>query len=280
MVGVDDSEASRIAVRAACAEAILHHCPLHIVHADPFGEPTHSAAGPLPDVQGYGLVDALTRAREATARIAVTGEVARGFPEPVLIAMSRQAELVVIGHRGLGALARALFDTVGSEVTRRAGCPVLVARAPDLPDGPVVVGVDGSPDSQAAAEFAVVEAGMRGCAVHVMHVWSRPGPHAPGSVLPVDLDAESVQAGAERLLSETMAGWGDAYPDVDIQHSLVHGHPRQVLTEAAASASLLVVGARGRTTPPVPGLGSVSRHLLHHAACSLAVVPRHLPEGS
>ena len=275
VVGVDDSDPSRVALDLAVAEAELRHRPLHLVHADPFGLAAHSDAGPLPDEPGYGIGEARARPRAAAPRITVTGEVARGFPQPVLIAASREAELIVIGDRRLGAVARALNDTVAGEVTLRASCPTLVARAAAAPDGPVVVGVDGSGDAQAAVGFAAAEADLRGCAVLVVHAWTRPGPHRPGSALPVDLATDSVRAGAERLLSESIAGWPAKFPGVDFQRLLVHGHPRQALMDAGQSAGLLVVGSRGRTEPPVWELGSVSRYLLHHAPCPLVVVPRH-----
>jgi nucleotide-binding universal stress UspA family protein len=274
VVGVDDSRPSRIALDAAVAEATLRHRPLHLVHADPFGVAAHSESGPLPDEPGYGVVDAMARVHAAAPELAVTGEVARGFPQPVLIAASREAELVVIGDRGLGAVSRALYDTVAGEVTMRASCPVLVVRATDAPDGPVVVGIDGSADSQAALGFAAAEADLHRCGVLVVHAWTRPGPHTPGSILPIDLDTESVRAGAERLLAETTVGWREKYPGVDFQQHLVHGYPRQALMDAGRDAALLVVGARGRTEPPVWELGSVSRYLLHHAPCPVVVVPR------
>ncbi|GAA2004690.1 universal stress protein [Catenulispora subtropica] len=274
VVGVDDSDQSRIAVEAAAAEALLRHRPLHLVHADPFGRAARSDTGPLPDEPGYGLLDGVQRARAAAPGIPVSGEVVPGFPQPVLVDQSREAELVVIGDRGLNALARGVYDTVAGEVTLRASCPVLVARTADTPDGPVVVGVDGSPDAQAALGCAAAEADLRGCAVLVVHAWSRPGPHVPGSVLPVDLATDSVRARAERLLSETTVGWHEKYPGVDFRRALVHGHPRQALMEAGRSASLVVVGTRGRTEPPVWELGSVSRYLLHHSTYQLIVVRR------
>lgn len=273
VVGVDDTERSLIAVDAAATEAAVRHRPLHIIHADPFGLAAHSQTGPVPDEPGYGVVAAMARAQAAAPEITVTGEVARGFPQSVLVAASRHAELVVIGDRGLGALSRALYDTVAGELTLRASCPVLVTRTADDRTGPIVVGVDGSPDSQSALGFAAAEADLRGCALLVVHAWSRPGPHVPGSPLPVDLDTSSVRAGAERLLSEATAGWPEKYPGVDFRHSLVHGHPRQALMDAAEEASLVVVGTRGRTTPPVTELGSVSRYVLHHAPCPVVVVP-------
>lgn len=275
VVGVDDTDQNRIAVDLAIAEAVLRRRPLHLVHADPFGQPAHSDTGPLPDEPGYGLLEAMARIRTLAPQIAATGEVVRGFPQPVLIAASREAELIVIGDRRLGALARALNDTVAGEVTLRASCPTLVARTAGTPDGPIVVGVDGSGDSQAAVGFAAAEADLRGCPVLVVHAWTRPGPHRPGSVSPVDLHADSVRSRAERLLSETTVGWHEKYPGVDFRHWLPHGHPRQALMDAGHTAGVLVVGTRGRTEPPVVELGSVSRYLLHHAPCPLVIVPRH-----
>ncbi|NUR29233.1 MAG: universal stress protein, partial [Catenulispora sp.] len=104
VVGVDGSGESRVAVDAAAAEAVLRNRPLHIVHADPFGLPAHSDSAPLPDEPDYGVNAALARARAGAPGIAVTAEVARGFPQPVLVAASRAAELVVIGDRRLGAI--------------------------------------------------------------------------------------------------------------------------------------------------------------------------------
>ena len=274
VVGVDDSEASRIAVEAAAAEAVLRACPLHVVHADPFGAAVRPGAGALADEAGHVLTDAVARARAAAPGITVTGELARGFPQPVLIDASREAELVVVGDRRLGTLTRAMHDTIAGEVTLRAYCPVLVALTADAPDGPIIVGVDGSADAQAAMGFAAAEADLRRRAVLVVHAWTRPGPWMPGSMLPLDLDTDSVQAGAQRLLSEASVGWREKYPGVDFRLSLTHGHPREALMTAGRDAPLLVVGSRGRTTPLIPELGSVTQYLLHHAPCSLAVVPR------
>lgn len=275
VVGVGDSADSLTAAEVAAAEAALRHRPLHVVHADPFAKPADwTVAGPLPDDEaGRLLVRAVERARAAAGGVVVTGEVARGFPPPVLIAASRDAELVVIGDRGLGVLGRAWYETVVDDLVLGVMCPVLVVRGVGDPYGPIVVGVDGSAAAESAVGFAFAEADLRRRPLIVVHAWSRPGPHAPGSASPVDLDSASVRAGAERLVSEASVGWTEKFPDVEVQHLLVHGHPRRVLTDGGDGASLLVVGTRGRTVRPVLGLGSVSRHLLHYAPCPVAVVP-------
>lgn len=278
VVGVDDSDNSLIALRAAAAEAALRRRPLHVVHADPFATAADSGAGPLPGPQGRWVNRAMEQARNAYPHLTVTGEVARGFPQPVLIQASLDAELVVIGDRGLGAIARALFDTVAGGLARHASCPVLVTRGLGDPDGPIVVGVDGSAGSQAAVGFAFAEAELRGRRLAVAHAWTRPGPPVPGTALRPDFGIDSVRAAAERMVAEASAGWREKYPDVDVSHLLVHGHPRQALGDVSQGASLLVVGTRGWTTPPVEAVGSVSRHLLYRAPCPIVVVPRYWGE--
>lgn len=273
VVGVDDNENSLVAVDAAASEAALRHRPLHVVHADPFVPPAETSAGPLPEEPGRWVNRAMERALADHPDLKVTGEIARSFPQAALIRASQDAELVVIGDRGLGALERALLETVAGGLVRNASCPVLVTRGLGTPDGPIVVGVDGSPACQAATAFAFAEADLRGRRLTVVHAWSRPGPRPPGSSLPLDFDAASVQAGAERLISEVTAGVHEKYPDVQTRRWAPHEHPRQALIEAGDKACLLVVGTRGRTVPQVPGSGSVSLYLVHHAPCPVVVVP-------
>jgi nucleotide-binding universal stress UspA family protein len=278
IVGVDDTDNSVVALDAAAAEAALRRRPLHVIHADPFATAASTTTGPLPDEPGRWVTRAMERAAATHPGLTVTGEVARGFPQPVLVEASRDAELVVIGDRGLGALARALVETVAGGLTVRAACPVLVTRGLGDPAGAIAVGVDGSPYSEAAVGFAFAEADLRAHRLTLVHAWSLPGPRKPGAVLPIDLDATSVRAGAERMMAEVSAGWREKYPGVRARNLLVHGHPREALTEVGQAESLIVVGTRGRTVPEVPQLGSVSRHLLYHAPCPIVVVPRHRAE--
>jgi hypothetical protein len=98
-----------------------------------------------------------------------------------------------------------------------------------------VVGVDGG--ARSAAAFAFEEAALRGAAQPALYVWQ------PG-LLGV-LDEHAAQEGCRRLLSETVAGHGAAYPDVVVHHQLAIGHPVQVLTEESAHALGLEMGTPG-----------------------------------
>jgi nucleotide-binding universal stress UspA family protein len=106
---------------------------------------------------------------------------------------------------------------------------------------------------------AFEEAALRGAELRALYVWE------PGHLRIFD-EYESQQE-SRRLLSEIVAGRRPRYPEVDLRHELVVGHPVQVLADASAHALGLVVGTRGRGGFTGMLLGSVSQGVLHHARC-------------
>jgi nucleotide-binding universal stress UspA family protein len=135
-----------------------------------------------------------------------------------------------------------------------------------------VLGVDGSPNNNAAIGFAFEEAALRGVPLTALHAWSHPVSTGPGDMLPVVYDVGEVESEEARLLSEALAGWGDKFPDVVVDRKLVHGGARKALIDAAHEAQLLVVGGRGRGGFTGLLLGSVSQAALHHAVCPVAII--------
>jgi nucleotide-binding universal stress UspA family protein len=69
-------------------------------------------------------------------------------------------------------------------------------------------------------------------------------------------------------LSEAFSG----EPPVEIERRLVEGHAGEALKRESASADLVVVGSRGRSALAAALLGSVSEHVVGHAACPVVVV--------
>jgi nucleotide-binding universal stress UspA family protein len=138
-------------------------------------------------------------------------------------------------------------------------------------DGPVVVGVDGSPIGEAALAFAFEAAATRQVPLVAVHAWHDTVFEA--SVAPL-LDWDAIEADERRVLAERLAGWGGKYPDVEVRRAVVRDRPPHALIEeaTATAAQLVVVGSHGRGSAAGLVLGSVSHAMLHHSPCPVAIV--------
>lgn len=287
VVGVDGSEASRTAVTWAASEAALRRRPLRIVHAFvwpllgvPLG-PSPSGpqdAGLRNEANGF-VDDAVAYARSLEPDVDASGEVLVGMATPTLVAESKLADLVVVGHRGLGGFSGLLVGSVGVGTAAHAHCPVVVVRrrdrGQDAAIGHVVVGVDGSPESELAIAFAFEEASRRGLGLTAVHAWTAPTSVAPGEMLPLIYDVDLIDQEETRLLAELLAGWREKYPDVHVQQHVTHARATRTLVEESETAELVVVGSRGRGGIRGLLLGSVSQTLVYHASCPVAIVREH-----
>ncbi|MFG3496538.1 universal stress protein [Streptomyces sp. NPDC047928] len=278
IVGVDPLGSSRPALAWAADEAARRGLALRLVLAVPpledmrhAGAPAHREA--LRRAGARALAEAASSARDAHTGVPVTTELLDGMPAAVLCARSARARLLVVGSRRLGRAAE--FFSAGSvavPVSARADCPVVVVGEPERPAagaGHLVVGVDGSEASRAALAFALEEAALRGAAVHAVWVWQR-------ATVPFrEPPAEGSPALEERrrLLADALAGRPEEYPDVEITHEVVRGHPVEELALASSGALAVVVGRRGRGGYTGMRLGSVVHGLLHRAHCPVITVP-------
>jgi len=139
-------------------------------------------------------------------------------------------------------------------------------------NGPVVVGVDGSPSSLAAVETAAREAERRGVGLELAHAldWSS-GPVPPG-VAPWDPDGAGLRDRVNEALTDAEWRARKVAPELAITREVLVGEAVSVLESEARSASLAVVGTRR-----VSGLrrllyGSVAARLTADAPCPVLVV--------
>lgn len=139
--------------------------------------------------------------------------------------------------------------------------------------GPVAVGVDGSPASRRALEWAVREAAAKGTRVLAISAYLVPSlvSAAPYAAWSPALKEELADE-AKTVLSSLVGAAAETHPEVEIDAKVVEGLPAKVLIEASKHASALVVGSRGHGGMVGSLLGSVSHRCVAHAHCPVVVV--------
>lgn len=285
VVGVDGSEPAAAALDWAIRQAAAERRPLTVVHACGVPGAMQDFEDIVAHERGLRSVgrsiarEAVEDVRLADSTVAVESLVTMGHPETVLVEASESADLLVVGARGRGTVASALLGSVSAVVARESVCPVVIVRefeeVDDEEDVPrrVVCGVDGSPVSTAAVEFAFRMASVRRAPLTLLHAtWDRR--EQASSLIDLRTYAEKVNLSEqeERLVSETVAGLCEKYPDVAVTECYRRGEPVRQLVEASRDASLLVVGTRSRRLLATTLLGSVSRGVSERAYCAVAVV--------
>lgn len=208
----------------------------------------------------------------AEAGLADTGvEVVHGPTLRVLLGSVVSTDLLVVGSHGHAPFVETVGGSVSQHLARHACCPVVVVRPAHRPDAHrIVVGVDGSPESLAAARFACDRARSTGEAVVAVHGYR---------VLPfVDGLQEGHRHRIDRghRLAERLETWLQpvraAYPDVPLSAAAVPEEAPLLLAHESAAASLVVVGSRGRDAFADLLLGSTTQDALFRARCPVAVV--------
>jgi nucleotide-binding universal stress UspA family protein len=280
IVGVDGSPSATRAAEVAGELALRRGLPLRVMHVFswPAMYPLHSPELPA------GQIDPRALAREVLDTAAqhinklypdveVETQLAEGHPAGALVHASRNAEFLVVGHRGLGGFTELLIGSVGVHVTTHAHCPVLVVRgSPSAPHAPVVVGVDGSMSARAAVEMAFQEARLRGSELVVVLAWP------PARTWPTAITAAGLPPHPSEVdpIEVSLGRISDRYPDVKVRRELRHGDsPPQIIAQLATDvgAGLIVVGSRGVGGFRGLLIGGTCRALVDHAPCALMVIP-------
>ncbi|MEU9869625.1 MULTISPECIES: universal stress protein [Actinomadura] len=277
LVGFDGSPAAGRALRWAAAEASLRGVPLRVCHAWNWPYP----AGPEGDealeiVRGMGVIaleDGLRIARETAPGLDVRPLLSQGTPPAALLAASRDAELIVVGARGAGGFDRLPLGSTAVHVPAHADRPVVVVPAhdPARAGKRIVVGVDGSPASQAALRFALCEAGLWHASVTLVCAWWDPAA-LPGPDRLPSSDPQGLEEQAKARFAAAVAPLLAAHPGVAVERRFVLERAGRALADEARDARLLVVGDRGIGSSPKTLLGAVTRFVLHEAPGPVAVV--------
>ncbi|HET6950470.1 MAG TPA: universal stress protein [Acidimicrobiales bacterium] len=283
IVGIDGSENAAAALRWAVAEAALHGAGVTAVFAWGFVPPGHAGNGHTFDT-GYGsgtaeaaLRDAVEAAIGADAAARLTYRVVCDQAPKALLAAAGEADLLVVGARGVGGFRGMLLGSVSLQLLHHARGPLAVVHGPPPEVGPsgagrIVVGVDGSESARRALHWARHEARLRGAGLEVVHAWHPSYVMASpvvGRPVPTSALEEEAQAVLDRAVDTELAGAGATA----VTRLLVRDSAPRAVLDTAQGADLVVLGSRGRGGFTGLVLGSVTHHVALHAACPVVVVP-------
>ncbi len=132
----------------------------------------------------------------------------------------------------------------------------------------IVVGVDGSPSSVAAVEWAAHQAELTGAVLLALMTWEWPTSYGWSLPIPSEYDPEH---DTEKCLGQALEPIRAAHPTITIEAEVLEGHPAPILVKASEGADLLVVGSRGHGEFAGMLIGSVSEHCVTNAHCPVLV---------
>lgn len=297
VVGIDGSAHADSALLWAWFESQSREVPLTAVCA---------GAGADGDSSGddvvSGAIDRLRARLEPALRAgdadpglalgAIRTAVVDGPAVPALLSFAEDADMLVVGRRGLGRLGRLFMGSVSSGLAREAQIPVTIvpsgwdgspqvpaddsAHSPSEQARPrIVVGVDGSAASKAGLEHGVALAQRTGNVLEAVSCWQIMSvgalPHGQGWIPPIEDYQDHVATMLEDALTEALENAGGldrARARAVVEHAL----PARGLLMHAEGADRLIVGHRGLGGFDRLLLGSVSSQLIEHAPCPVTVI--------
>ncbi len=280
-VGVDGSEGAAAALRWGVHEGELRGSSVTAVVAwDLLNQKSPTPNPPFdPQYEQTDALEALDKWVEAAVGSEAAKDVGRQsvceLPWRALVHVAEDADLLVVGARGLGGFLGLRLGSVSEHCLYHATSPVAVVHAEQRTAPPlrerIVVGVDGSPTSLEAFCWAVREAVVRRAQLCAVSAWSMPLMAYSGAV------SVSDTAMFEEAASEVLDGAVAAADLSDLPHpverELVASGASSAIIEAASEATLVVVGSRGISHAKEILFGSVSHQVVHHAPCPVVVIP-------
>jgi nucleotide-binding universal stress UspA family protein len=282
VVGFDGTDRARCAVRWAAAESVARGCPLHVVRVVVHHAPA-IVAGWTPVLTGPDelardhiedeLVAEVDACRAAYPGLEVHAAMHAGPPYARLAEHADQvgANVLAVGCSDLGAVSRVVFGSTGAELIRATSRRVVVVR--DLSPvqqaaiatgyAPVVAFLDDRDTSPRVLGFAYDVANRWGAGVTVVHTQPDAGGHTGAK--------RSIPA---TVLCRQLDVLRQHYPGVPTRVETLGSDFCHVVLEHSADARLVVLGDRRQGVVHRLLAGSTGHRIMHHARCSVAVVPQ------
>ena len=279
LVGIDGSAESDAAVRFATREAGMRDAPLTLVHVVApvvVSWPVAQLQGRFTEWQEENAQHVIEQAQKTLHASLGESERPRCAPRCCTRTLCRPWSTHPKRRRWSSSAAVAWVRSAVCCWARAAAvwstmriAPSRLSTAtepghPTLPS-PVLLGIDGSPASQAATALAFDEASRRGVDLVALHAWSDVG------VFPIlGMDWPQYEDEGHEALAASRVG-KKQYPDVTVRHKVVCDQPARWLIDESQQAQL-VVGSRGRGGFAGMLLGSVSAAVVQAAKAPVIVV--------
>jgi nucleotide-binding universal stress UspA family protein len=234
------------------------------------------------------MAEARRLVTDATSELRLTGKFSSG--EVVIEDDARQAivttarewpaDLIAMGARGLGSVARFFLGSVSLAVARDTPCPVLVCKGQPRQLLSITVALDGSDHARRALGWLTSELTLSpstrlrflGVAEPQHYPSSAPGILAPTLAAAVAAIEAERRAALEAELAAAAKTVAARLPAIET--SVVSGAPADMIVRDIehSHTDLVVLGARGLGGIRRLLLGSVSEAVLTHATCSVLIV--------
>lgn len=280
VVGVDESEGAAQALRWAVDEAQLHGWTVTAVLAWGFLDQHQTIVGERFDpTYDEGDADAALASLVVAAvgedrAAAVERRAVCDLPAQALLDASADAELLVVGARGLGGFKGLLLGSVSQHCLHHTRIPIAIVRGEHdtARDAAVVVGVDGSAAAEQALAWAVEEARLRGASLRAVNAWHMPlvGAYPYGTI---GIDPDVFERSAHELVASALASVDTSALAAPPEPVVRNGGAAAVILEAGKGAGLVVMGSRGLGGFAGLLLGSVTLQVAHYAASTVVVIP-------
>lgn len=287
VVGMDTSPGAATALRWGAREGELRGWEVTAVMAWSYLDQAHKGPGGR-SYSGYSEVAVAAQLDEAVVQAVgpdsasgIRRQVVIDLPAPGLLSATEDADLLVVGARGLGGFRSLLLGSVSEQCLHHATCPIAVVRSTALPEpgatSPedddrerIVVGIDGSPHAQHALRWAIAKARARQAMLEAVYAWRLPAVGvSPSICMPA---SDTIEEESRRILTEAVSAEDPTLLPAPVEQTVLCGPPGRVILEASKGADLIVTGSRGRASFKGLLLGSSSHQVARHAACPVVVI--------
>jgi len=286
IVATDFSEVASVGIRWALDLAKDHDGRLRLVHA--LRLPSHATPylPPPPDLAQDLQRDVAAKLEEEAAAARSTGiqvsiDLRNEDADDAINAAAREweADLIVIGTRGLSTLEHLFLGSTAERVLERAPCPVLAVHPEDEVRDvhTILVPTDFSEESRVSAETAIrtlAESG-RGNRLILVHAYHMPLEYSAYGAVPTSRDyLDEMAASAQQELEK----WAATLPDSgwNVETHVVEGPASVAILRLAEDekVDLIALGTHGHTGLARLLLGSTAKRIVQHAPCPVLTVRR------